>query len=210
MTNVADNPARPDAEASAAAAAAPAEEALTGPIEVAIATCSVCDGLFLMSSRRETSPCHGADLGVVVATLTIAPNGDVIGHWGMARGLSEEEEEELRSPPAEEPPPPPAGDGEEEEEEEENDNLGVLLAGIGAYLADAGVAADDIHTWLTRMGADREDASAAVGRLVAVRDLLQRLEPPRGPAPVAPAPSEDEKTPATSPETPLTSDTGGV
>jgi hypothetical protein len=232
MTNATDNPPGPAAEATAAAAAAPAEEAPTGPIEVALATCSSCDNVFLMSGRRETSPCCGADLGVVLATLTIQPDGEISAFWGFRKPETAVDVEGGPAPPAEEPPSPPAGNGEEDEEEEEVTEQESVLVACSSYLHDAGVTELELRTAFIDAGAEREAAASAVGRLNAVRNLLRALreasgpwastlaerlgagspepEPPRGPAPVAPAPSEDEKTPATSPETPLTSDAGGV
>jgi len=48
-----------------------------------IGVCDVCDALFLMSGRRQTSPCHGADPLAVLATLMIGENGRIHGYWGI-------------------------------------------------------------------------------------------------------------------------------
>jgi len=166
-----------------------------GPVTVQIGVCSGCHALFLLSPERQTSPCHGADPLAVLATLTIGSNGQVAGEWGMGSDLAAGEVVEEPAPAAAPPEEPPAEEAPEEEEEEEIDTLGVLLEGIKGYLSDAGVTGDDVHTWLTRMGAEPEIASTAVGRLEAVREVIDTLMLPREAASVAPAPPEAESSP---------------
>jgi len=166
-----------------------------GPVTVQIGVCSVCHALFLISPERETSPCHGADPLAVLATVFIGPDGVVTGEWGFVPpGLERDITEEPALAPAP-PQEPPAAEEEEAEEKDLTDDYEVLLSGIGGYLADGGLTDDDVAGWLERMGAEPEAAATAVGRLSAVRELLQELQLAREPTPVAPAPSEAENSP---------------
>jgi len=166
-----------------------------GPVTVQIGVCGSCHALFMLSPTRETSPCHGADPLAVLATLAVAENGDVAGIWGQPphqAALDITEEPAPAAAPLEEPPAEDAG---ALRSEEEIDNLEVLLEGIGGYLADGGLTDDDVGGWFERMGAEREAASTAVGRLHAVRELIRTLREPAEPVPVAPAPLEAESSP---------------
>jgi len=166
-----------------------------GPVIVQIAVCSVCHALFMLSGDRETSPCCGADPLAVLATLTLGSDAHVTGEWGMGADVLPTAAEEEPAPAPAPPEEPPAEEEVVEAPEEEVDNVEVFLEGVKGYLSGAGVTGDDLHTWLARMGAEPEAAATAVGRLEAVRELLESLEPPREAASVAPAPPEAESSP---------------
>jgi len=166
-----------------------------GPVSVQIAVCSVCHALFMLSVDRLTSPCHGADPLAVLATLTIGSNGQVAGEWGMGSDLAAGEVVEEPAPAAAPPEEPPAEEEEEEGEEEEIDTLEALLEGIKGYLEGTVEFPEYVKGRFLEAGAEPEAAATAVGRLYAVRELLQSLEPPREAVPVAPAPPDAESSP---------------
>jgi len=166
-----------------------------GPVTVQIAVCSVCHALFMLSGARETSPCHGADPLAVLATLTLGTNGEVTGEWGMGApigGLDIREEPAPAPAPLEEPPVEEAP-----EETPETIKASELLPVVIVAFLEGDLAADaeQLRGMFEDIGAEPEAASTAVGRLVAVRELVQSLAPPREAVPVAPAPPEAESSP---------------
>jgi len=166
-----------------------------GPVTVQLGVCSVCHALFMLSGDRLTSPCHGADPLAVLATLTLGSNGQVTGEWGMGSDLAAGEVEEEPAPAPAPPEEPPAEEAEEAALETVDANK-LLPIVIGAFLeGDLAGGPDRLRGVFEAAGAPPEAASTAVGRLAAVRELLQTLEPPREAAPVAPAPSEAESSP---------------
>jgi len=166
-----------------------------GPVTVQIGVCSVCHALFMLSGDRLTSPCHGADPLVVLATLTLGSNGQVTGEWGMAPTPKYEEAEEEPAPAPAPPDEPPADEEEEEQEGSAETPLDVARSIVALYVGLDLNNADEAREALQAAGAEPEAAATAVGRLYAVRELLQSLEPPREAVPVAPAPSEAESSP---------------
>lgn len=181
-----------------------------GPVEVEIATCSVCDALFLMSGRRETSPCHGSDPGVILAMLTIFPDGKVIGGWGVIPATPDSFVEEQPAPVVPEEPPAPEEEEKEQEESEEVTPWVRLRLAASGFLVLANASSRELRDAFLAAGAEPEIAATSVGRLEAVRDELRRLMVPEDRPPVAPAPSEAEDSPETSPPTPLTDAAAGV
>jgi len=165
-----------------------------GPVTVQIGVCSVCHALFMLSGDRLTSPCHGADPLAILATLTIGPDAEVAGEWGMGAPIGELD---IREEPAPAPAPleePPAEEAPAEAPETIKASE-LLPVAILAFLAgDEAVDAAQLKGVFEDAGADPEISAIAVGRLDAVRSLLQALAPPREAVPVAPAPPEAEKT----------------
>ena len=147
----------------------------SGPAIFQVAVCGVCDALFLMSGRRETSPCHGSDPILVVATLEVQPDGGVAGTWGAGAPIGEGDiTEEPEAPAA---PPGPAAAAEESgapppAEETEQEIFPVL---VGDYFDSGPTNEGILRESLEAMGAEAEVAATAVGRLRAVRELIQGL-----------------------------------
>jgi len=166
-----------------------------GPVTVQIGVCSVCHALFMLSGERLTSPCHGADPLAVLATLTLDADSKITGHWGAGAHVILPEAEEEPEPAAAPLEEPPAEEAPGSILQEELEALEPLLEEIWQYLADSDLSGDFVATRLQSMGAEPEAASVAIGRLAAVRELVQSLAPPREAAPVAPAPPEAEDSP---------------
>lgn len=166
-----------------------------GPVTLELAACSVCDAVFLMSSRRETSPCHGADPILVVATLVVGCDGDVMGQWGVGPAAAAPDITEEAAPPAEEEPPASA---EEQEEGPPPASVsayqGVTLA-IENYLFKGEGGPDELRQAFLFAGAEPESAAVSVGRLEAVRAHMDALFALCHGEPVAPAPPEAESSP---------------
>jgi len=174
------------------------EQEETGPVTVQIGVCSSCHALFLMSGDRLTSPCHGADPLAVLATLTIGPDAQVTGEWGLGAPIGEPDIREEPAPAPAPPEEPPAAEAPEEAPEtiKASELLPVVIV---AFLeGDLAADADQLRGMFEDVGAEPEAASTAVGRLVAVRELLEQLSAAREPAPVAAAPPEAEKSPEVS------------
>jgi len=166
-----------------------------GPVTVQIGVCGSCHALFMLSGDRETSPCHGADPLAVLATLTIGSNGQVTGEWGMGAPIGELDIREGSHPVASEEPSPPAEEAPEAEEGPVESALDVARGTVALFVALDMHNAGEVSDALLDAGAEPEAASVAVGRLVAVRELLETLGPPREAVPVAPAPPEAESSP---------------
>lgn len=175
------------------------QEPEPGPITVQLAACEICDALFMASGRRESSPCHGADPVAILATLAIYDDGTVQGTWGSSFLNTDRP---LPEAPAAVSQPPDAGSGdlqvatqeipaavsqpplpdeeEEDEDEGEEEKAPVVLSPtdlVVDYLANYAVPAEHVRQVLIDAGAHPDDAGAAVGRLEAVRSLLQQITP---------------------------------
>lgn len=174
-------------------------EETTGPITVQFAACSVCDALFLMSGRRETSPCHGADPVLVAATLVIQPDGDIAGAWGPGAPIGEPFITDSAESPPVAPDETPAAEAQEPAARETIPPMEVLRVGIQAFLDADPAVEDQLAGVFLDAGAEPEDAAAAVGRLEAVRTLIQKLSEPK--EAVAAAVTAEE-TPPAAPEQP--------
>jgi len=96
------------------------------------------------------------------------------------------EEPEEEAVVLEEPAVPP----QDEEAEEGSD----LINAIAEYLEGGEPTPEWVLAALLELGADPEAAATAVGRLVAVRELIAQLAQPQEPAPVAPQGEEDRTT----------------
>jgi len=166
-----------------------------GPVTVQIGVCSACHALFLMSGDRLTSPCHGADPLAILATLTISPDAQVTGEWGLGAPIGEPDITEEPAP-APAPPAEPTAAEPSEAAPETVKASELLPVVIVAFLErDEAVDVDQLKGVFYDAGAEPEAASTAVGRLSAVRELLQQLSAAREPAPVAAAPPEAESSP---------------
>jgi len=145
-------------------------------VELAIVSCETCDQLFLCSARRDSCPTCGGPAGLrffeflgdasglhlkdgTLAALDAAPvaapeEGPVVALAAPAEGEA-------------------AGEGDEGDQDEHTSFRVALWAFIDR---SPGVSEDYLRRALADMGAEPEDATTAVGRLAAVRDLLQDLE----------------------------------
>ena len=166
-----------------------------GPVTVQIGVCSVCHALFMLSGDRLTSPCHGADPLAVLATLTIGPDAQVTGEWGMGSDLATAE---VGEEPAPAPAPPEESPAEEEEEGEPPGGVGAyhgVTFAIENYLFKGEGGPDEIRQALLHAGAEPEPAAVCVGRLEAVSAYMDALSAQCHGVPVAPAPPEAESSP---------------
>ncbi len=144
-------------------------------IDLAIVSCETCDQLFLCSPRRESCPTCGGPVGLRFFEF----QGDASG-LHLKDGTLAALAAAPAAPPAEAPPTEPAAPAEGEEEGwQEPSPAGATMEAFGVGVVDflAGGAIDEsnLREVLLDMGAEPEDAAAAVGRLVAVRDLLRSL-----------------------------------
>ena len=190
------------------------QEPETVAMDLNIVSCQTCDAVFVESERRQTCPSCGGE-----------PVGPYFRFVLDADGLHRKDgaaPAAAGSPPAEETAPAaetPAAEAAVEEEAPAGglgDQSPAAMFPLTAmsYLRGGEGTEDDLRMMLADLGAEPEAAAAAVGRLVAVRDLLQELaaagveaqvkvaveETPAPAPPPAPPPAEEE-TPA-APEPP--------
>lgn len=177
---------------------------MTQPADIlapAIGACFPCRQLFLVTPETPNCILCGQPPAYTLpfshAPRPLITREEALAHL-EAIGHSREAAEGILGP---EEPAPAAQEAAEEEEEEEAGDLAVLLTGLEGYFADAGITDDDIATWLMRMGAQREAAATAVGRLTAVRELIRTLRAAEEPALVASAPPEAENPDSPAPTT---------
>lgn len=150
---------------------APEEET----VELAIVACETCDQLFLCSPRRESCPTCGGPAGLRFFEFL----GDASGvhlRDGTLAALAAEP----AAPPAEAPAaglaaPVPAAEEEPMMIGPVKGKVPIAGAMFGGFLAGEDVDVDCVKDWLLELGAEPEDAATAVGRLVAVRDLIRDL-----------------------------------
>jgi len=127
----------------------------------AIGACLECRSLFLVTLDTPNCILCGR---LPTYTLPFAP----------ARGGPVEPREEQ---------PTPAEEGAHPLDKDKIQPFEVLLEGIDSYLSGISLTEDDLAGWFMRMGADPEAAATAVGRLVAVRELITQLRRAPEPAP---------------------------
>ncbi len=183
-------------------------------IDLAIVSCETCDQLFLCSPRRESCPTCGGGVGLRFFEF----QGDASG-LHLKDGTLAALAAAPVAPPAEAPPAAPAAPAEREDRTPPS-TLGDLPSSdvfplvLESYLRGGEATEDDLRKLLGDLGAEPEDAAAAVGRLVAVRDLLRDLaaagvEPaasvdvqaaPAESPPPAPEPAEGESPAAPEPD----------
>lgn len=173
----------------------------TWPVTFQVAACSVCDALFLMSGRRETSPCHGSDPILVVCTLSVDKEGHVTGEWGVGAPIGVLDITAQPEAPAAPPEPAPAEEALEFPREETVPVIEVLRVVIQAFLDGDPVVEDQLAGVFEDAGAEPEAAATAVGRLQAVRELIQELRGAGVPVTVG---ATAEEPPPEAPEPPST------
>ena len=213
------------------------QEAETVAMELNIVSCQTCDAVFIESERRQTCPsCGGPPVGPYFRFVldgsglhqkdgVRAPPINREEAVQQLKDLSYPEEEaeamvdkwnEDRDAAAE----APAATAPVEEEAPAG-GLGdlppsdVFPLTVASYLRGGEATGDDLRGMLTDLGAEREAATTAVGRLEAVRDLLQELAaagveaqvevtveeaPAEAPSPAG-EPAEGEPAAAPEPET---------
>ncbi|KKM84097.1 hypothetical protein LCGC14_1302670 [marine sediment metagenome] len=151
------------------------QEAETVAVDLEFVSCQTCDAVFVASERRQTCPSCGGEPTGPYLQFVLDAAGLHLKDGGIPTAAP--------APPAEEPAPeaeaPAAEAPAAEEPVEETDWLEVFVVGVTSYLQSGGglgVTEDDLATvLLENLGAEPEDAAAAVGRLQAVRDLLREL-----------------------------------
>lgn len=152
-----------------------AQETETPAMELAMASCASCDLMFMASERRQTCPtCGGEAVGpyfefVLDESGLHQKNGAAPDVLPLPAPLSEEEEEA---------PPVPAAPAEEEGPAEEPETVAseeLFPVAAADFLEGGEVTAEDLKGILMDLGAESEAARTAVGRLLAVRDLMREL-----------------------------------
>ena len=153
----------------------PEPEAPPGPLVAQLGACSVCDAVYLVSGRRDTSPCHGADPILTFASLLIEESGRVTGAWGPLPLPCEL----IEMPPKPEGAPPVVPEPEGALPAEP---VGAPLAAppyalleAEEFLEDPERAPEALRAALLAAGAEAEDVETAIGRLTAVRDFLRKI-----------------------------------
>ena len=151
-------------------------EAPPETIIFSIVACSTCDQLFLQSPRRDTCPTCGGGAGLEFFTFegtqdglrlqTVLPDLAVPAPTAAAVPATGEAPPETAAPALETGDALPAA-------EDLDDALNQLAI---ECLLNPGLEGDDFYNALLDAGASMEDASAARGRLQAVRDLIADLK----------------------------------
>ncbi|MBA7706357.1 hypothetical protein ES703_115209 [subsurface metagenome] len=119
----------------------------------------------------------------------------VTGEWGFVPpGLERDITEEPAPAPAP-PAEPPAEEAAVAPAEASVTAQYVLQMALEKYLQRGEGTPEELRRAFEDVGAEPEAASTAVGRLSAVRELLEQFSAAREPAPVAPAPPEAESSP---------------
>ncbi|KKN36995.1 hypothetical protein LCGC14_0768060 [marine sediment metagenome] len=151
------------------------QETETPTMDLNIVSCQTCDALFVESERRQTCPsCGGEPVGPYFRFVLDADGLHRKDGAAPAAAQPTPAEE-----PAEELEPLPIVDDRQPEE---------LAGGLGdqspavmfpltamSYLQGGEGTEGDLRGLLADLGAEPEAAAAAVGRMVAVRDLLRDL-----------------------------------
>ena len=188
-------------------------------MDLNIVSCQTCDAMFIESERRQSCPgCGGPPVGpyfqFVLDGSGLHPKGrawePLINREQAIKDLRDlsftAEEAEARVTKWEEGDLTPAEAAAEEAPAEEEKPAGegiqlppsdVLPLAIESFLRGGEATGSDLRTLLLDLGAEPEAAAAAVGRLVAVRELLAELAEHRIEAGVE---VEAEVTPAEAPE----------
>lgn len=189
------------------------QEAETVAVDLNIVSCQTCDALFIESERRQTCPsCGGSPVGPYFRF--VLDDSGLHQKDGAAPAAA-------GSPPAEEPAPAAEirAAVDRVAEEEPDGGLGadppwvIFPITVMSYLRGGEGTEDDLRGMLADLGAEPEAAAAAVGRLVAVRNLLQEIaastlaaqvevvveETPAPAPPPAPPPAEEEPPAAPEP-----------
>jgi len=190
------------------------QDAETVAMDLNIVSCQTCDALFIESERRQTCPsCGGLPVGPYFQFVL---DGSGLHQKDGAAPAA------AGSPLAEEPAPEPEAPAAEAPVEEEEpimigpvaDKVPVAGAMLAGFLTGEVEEVEYVREWLVELGAEPEAVAAAVGRLVAVRDLLRELvaagveaqvevaveETPAPAPPPAPPPAEGEPPAAPEPE----------
>jgi|DewCreStandDraft_1066081.scaffolds.fasta_scaffold08052_2 hypothetical protein len=168
-------------------------------LTVELAVCSVCELLFAKHVDRPYSPCHGADPVAVLATITLRPDGQVLGTWGGGIAVEEAsaaEETVDEAPPVleaaavEAPPVAAPTQAPPSEEEEATTEEGAAEAASGGespqeiYLHDmvarcvAGDLEDEaLRRLLIQSRPDPDWVFQVIEAVRGLRDLLQEIRP---------------------------------
>lgn len=149
-----------------------AQETETPAMELAMASCTACDLVFMASERRQTCPtCGGEAVGPYFEF--ILDESGLHQKDGVIPDIVTSEEPLPEGEALEAPLPASPVEETAPAEEEETNWCAVFAEGVAAYLQGGGITEDDLHTVLVnRLGAEKEDAVTAVGRIMAVRVLL--------------------------------------
>jgi hypothetical protein len=151
------------------------QETEEAPLELALVSCQTCDLTFIQSERRQTCPVCGGEAAGPYFQWTLEAGGLRLRDGaGPEAPASPPVAPEAEPPAVEAEAPPPA----EEPSPTAIASLGVyglLPLLIGRFLGGEDATEEDLRETLLALGADRETATIAVGRLTAVRELIVEL-----------------------------------
>ena len=151
------------------------QEAPPELIDLALVSCEACDQLFLHSPRRQTCPTCGGAAGFYFFEFQLGPDGLSLLPRSQVEPATPQAPAE--APTTAEPPPEPEPVLAVQELAGELSLLAVARSRAAMYLEGEDVEETDLLNSIVATGATGEEASAAVGRLIAVRELFERLEP---------------------------------
>jgi len=169
-------------------------------MELSIVSCETCDQLFLLSPRRQTCPGCGGSAGLTFFEFV----GDASG-LHLKNGV---DPAQLAAAPVDQRDPAGIPHEEGAEPPEESPWVGQdttsdtlrFAVDVGLFLRGDDITEDKLQRELLDLGADPESAATAVGRLVAVRNLVRELVDAALPVSVkVEADSEPEPAPAEPP-----------
>ena len=149
------------------------QEAPPETIDLAIVSCEACDALFLVSPRRPSCPTCGGAPGLYFFEFQGGPDGlHLLTHPDLASATPQTPAE---APAPAEPPPEPEPVLVVRELPGELSALDMTRSMAAFYLEGEDVAEESLLQSFLDAGAEGEEASTAVGRLIAVRALFNLL-----------------------------------
>lgn len=161
---------------------------MTQPVDVlapAIGACLSCRSLFLVTFDTPNCILCG---NPPTYTLSFAPaHPEPVEGPPIEEQPAEEstDEEGIMPPPSTAPEEPPAAESVPLAQEEEAFSTVDLVTDIADYLVGEPVELEELNGHFQELGAHPEAAATAVGRLVAVRELIMQLTQPQEPQPDA-------------------------
>ncbi len=151
------------------------QETEEAPLELALVSCQTCDLAFIGSDRRQTCPVCGGEAAGPYFQWTLEGDGLRLRDGAAPAAAGATPPAPGAEPPAEEAEAAPA-EAEAAITAAEGGYAAIgFSAAAGAFLYGGAQTEEELHEQLMELGAEREAATTAVGRLVAVRELIAEL-----------------------------------